>query len=283
MPNGDNIANVGDLMEMESQGHLIVRVMGEMDPIGDVRTHGEYSKKSELNEFMSGNVEVGDLENTVPSWISDHLRERSHMTTEVTQYPSSLREDPSDNEGSPLVDNDESPSVDTRPSSERETNIMTQGKLDRLRKSSSIPSRIQIRLSDADETITSTRLGDGAFYEATFQAGEAEENPAMRYPSNVNGWKNKFFFISTDNWEFAHGKSQGLGVLRVLRSWSTPSQRCNVLPALTEIEQQRFDQISNTPERGQFYPIKDVLRSKSFLRSFALNFKKMASNGGSNA
>ena len=51
---------------------------------------------------MSNNVDVGDLENTFPSWISDHLGERSYMTTEVTQ--SSPRKDSSDSKGSPLID-----------------------------------------------------------------------------------------------------------------------------------------------------------------------------------
>ncbi|GFZ15693.1 hypothetical protein Acr_25g0001020 [Actinidia rufa] len=54
MSNGDSTANVGDLVEMESQGHLILRVTGEMDKIGigDVKTYGEHSRKSELNEVI---------------------------------------------------------------------------------------------------------------------------------------------------------------------------------------------------------------------------------------
>ena len=111
---------------------------------------------------MSGNVEVGDLENTLLSWISDHLGERSYMKIEVTQYPSSLREDPFDNKGSP--------SVGTRPLPKK-TNIMTQHELDRLRESCSFPSGVQIRLSEVDETIVSTHLGKVAFYEVAFQAG----------------------------------------------------------------------------------------------------------------
>ena len=66
---------------------------------------------------MSNNVNIGDLENTLPSWISDHLGEQSYMTIEVTQYPSYPREDYSDSEGSP--------SIDTRLPLERETNMMT--------------------------------------------------------------------------------------------------------------------------------------------------------------
>ena len=34
MPNGDSTANVGDLLEIHSQGHLILRVTGEMDKEG---------------------------------------------------------------------------------------------------------------------------------------------------------------------------------------------------------------------------------------------------------
>ena len=59
MQNGNNTANVGDLVEMESQSYLILRVTGEMDKIeiGDMRNHGEHSRKSELNEVIaSGKV-----------------------------------------------------------------------------------------------------------------------------------------------------------------------------------------------------------------------------------
>ncbi|GFZ05248.1 hypothetical protein Acr_17g0008200 [Actinidia rufa] len=67
------------------------------------------------------------------------------MMTKVTQYPYSPREDSSGNDGSP--------SIDTRPPLERETNIMTQGELDHLQESCSFPARIQIKLPEADETI----------------------------------------------------------------------------------------------------------------------------------
>ena len=52
---------------------------------------------------MSGNVNVRDVENTLPSWISDYLGECSYMDTEVTEYPSSPREDSPGNEGDPSV------------------------------------------------------------------------------------------------------------------------------------------------------------------------------------
>ena len=46
---------------------------------------------------MSSRSDVGDLENladSLPSWISKHLGEKSFMIDEVNQLPSSPREDP---------------------------------------------------------------------------------------------------------------------------------------------------------------------------------------------
>ena len=76
---------------------------------------------------MFGNISIKDVENSPPSWIFNHLGERSYMDTKVTEYPSSPRED------SPVNGGD--PSVDTRSPPERETHIMTQDELDRLRES----------------------------------------------------------------------------------------------------------------------------------------------------
>ena len=55
MPNGDSTTNVGDLVEIESQGYPILRVADEIDQlgIGDMRTgggRGRHSRKSNLIE-----------------------------------------------------------------------------------------------------------------------------------------------------------------------------------------------------------------------------------------
>ncbi|GFY81552.1 SAUR-like auxin-responsive protein family [Actinidia rufa] len=127
---------------------------------------------------------------------------------------------------------------------------------------------IQIRLPETNEIIVSTRPDEVAFYEVAFQFKKfalslnefrhlfdlfnnlkpdfgclyfkVRPNLTMLrgYPSNVKGWK-KFFFILGDNWEFAHGVSQELGVPRVLRSWITPDRCCNMPLVLTENEQER--------------------------------------------
>ena len=54
-------------------------------------------------------------------------------------------------------------------------------------------------------------------------------------------------------------------------------------PVLTEHKQERFDQIYDTLDQGQFYSVRDILHSKSFLRSSALDSRKMVSNGRDNS
>ena len=109
---------------------------------------------------MSGNADVGDLGNSLPSWIFDHLGSKSYMSAKVTQLPSSHKEDPLSPKGSP--------SVDIRPPLERETNTMTQGELDHLRESYSFLDGIQIRLHEVGETIMSACSDEVGFYEAIF-------------------------------------------------------------------------------------------------------------------
>ena len=51
---------------------------------------------------------------------------------------------------------------------EKEANIMTLEELDLLRETYSFSQSVQIRLSEENETITSARPGEVAFYEAYF-------------------------------------------------------------------------------------------------------------------
>ena len=87
---------------------------------------------------MSNKTNLGDSENFLPSWISNHLGEKSYMTDEVNILPSSPRKDFSSSEGNPLGIH--------LPSLDLEENIMPLDDLDRLRESCFIPSNVQIRL-----------------------------------------------------------------------------------------------------------------------------------------
>ncbi|GFY91687.1 hypothetical protein Acr_08g0000830 [Actinidia rufa] len=82
---------------------------------------------------MSNRAHVGDS-NSLPSWISDHLGEKSYMEDEVIRLHSSPREDPSSPESSPSV---------ALPLIEREEG----------------------------ETIMSTHPSEVAFYKVAFHAG----------------------------------------------------------------------------------------------------------------
>ena len=87
---------------------------------------------------MSSRADVGDLDNSLLSWVSEHLGEKSFMTDEVNGLPSSPQEE--------SFDHGENPEMENRPPPEREVSIMTQGKLNHLRESCSFLSGIQARL-----------------------------------------------------------------------------------------------------------------------------------------
>ena len=108
---------------------------------------------------MSNSADVGDLEN---------LGEKSYMTEKVNQLPSSPPEE------SPLQDDSsdhrEDPEMSTSSPLEKETNVMTQGDLDRLREAYSFPAKIWTRIPEESKTILSTRRGEVAFYKVIFSA-----------------------------------------------------------------------------------------------------------------
>ncbi|GFY93766.1 cytochrome P450, family 81, subfamily H, polypeptide 1 [Actinidia rufa] len=192
--------------------------------------------------FMSHNPDVvnsGNLD-SLPSWISDHLGEgSSYMTDEVNQSSASPME------GSPSLETN--PLVAIHSSVEEKNNIMTLEEPNSLRESYSFPPGVQARLPEEGETIVSARQGEVAFYEATFPAGlRFSIHPTIRnlfslnsnpkpdqgwlyfkarykktllggYPSNVKGWKSKFFFVSGDEWEFPEGSPRE-GAPRVPRT-----------------------------------------------------------------
>ena len=98
---------------------------------------------------MSRRVNVGNLENlenSLLSWIFEHLEEKSYMTDEVNQLPSSPFEESPIRDDS--FDNKEDPEMATRTSFEKELNFMAQGDLDRLRETYSFSIRIQARIPE---------------------------------------------------------------------------------------------------------------------------------------
>ncbi|GFY97203.1 hypothetical protein Acr_11g0015090 [Actinidia rufa] len=277
--NGDDLAR--------SPGLVLPRLRG----FGDKHRLGRsWATSSEM-------ARSGDLD-SLPSWISDHLGQGSpYMTDEVNQSPSSPME------GS----HEESSLVAIHPSIEEKTNIMTLEELNALRDIYSFPSGVQIRLPEEGETITSTRPGEVAFYEAAFPAGlrfpvhntirysislsefrnlfslnsnhkpdqgwlyfKARNKKVLLggYPSNVKGWKSKFFFVSGDEWEIPEEKSRK-GAARVPRTWGILDKHCNNPPRLFDDEMKVFEEIFRSVEESGRFSVPVLLDSKSFCRVFA--------------
>ncbi|GFZ06763.1 hypothetical protein Acr_18g0009330 [Actinidia rufa] len=85
------------------------------------------------------------------------------------------------------------------------------------------------------------------------------------YPSNVKGWKSKFFFISGDEWEIPEGTSQE-GAPRVPRTWGIPDKHCNNPPRLYGDEPKVFEEIFWSVEKIGRFSIPVLLDSKSYCR-----------------
>ncbi|GFZ14743.1 hypothetical protein Acr_24g0009330 [Actinidia rufa] len=186
---------------------------------------------------------------------------------------------------------------------------MTQGELDRLQESCSFPVRIQIRLPKVDETITSARLGDVIFYEAAFlftPQSEGYWHVINIYPAQLvpNAWRsiisalvlwqfkkfalslNEFRLVfgifnnpkSDSGWLYFKARLKSLEFRRV-RDRRVPQVSCS---SFTKFSILSLSNIALTLS-GQFYPIKDVLRLKSFPRSFSLDSRQMVASGKDNA
>ncbi|GFZ11287.1 hypothetical protein Acr_22g0006850 [Actinidia rufa] len=143
------------------------------------------------------------------------------MTTDVTQYPSSPRED-SFGIQIRLLEADET-IASTHPGEVAFYEAAFQAGL-------RLPIHPTIKRILVYYKVSPTQLAPNAWHVfgifnnpkpkfwMTLLQGKVEENPAWGYPINVKGRKKDFFFISGDNWEFAHGQSRELGVPMVPRS-----------------------------------------------------------------
>lgn len=109
--------------------------------------------------FMSSKTNLGneESEQSLPSWISDHLGRKSYID-ETNQSPSFP----------PILIN--SPKMDTS-SLTKESNVMSQAELDNLGATYSFPPGVRLRIPGDGEPILSAHQGEVAFYEAAFLAG----------------------------------------------------------------------------------------------------------------
>ncbi|GFS36965.1 hypothetical protein Acr_00g0048950 [Actinidia rufa] len=289
--------------------------------------------------FMFSKTNLGgeESEQSLPSWISDHLGAKSYID-ETSQSPSFP----------PIPPN--SPEMDTS-SLTKEGNVMSQAELDKLGSTYSFPSGVRLRIPGDGETILSARQGEVAFYEAAFLAGlrlpihptirkilihykicpaqlspnawrsvicslviwrhfkrhmscdefrclyslsplpdsgwyyfkaRPEKNLLRGSPSNVKGWKTRFFFASWDEWEFPSGMAASDTTIRVPRSWGTPGKSCNKLPTLSEVDAKRTEAIFGKIEPGGYFEVSKVLGLRTFRKHFAVGCTALSTSGGDN-
>ncbi|GFZ00558.1 hypothetical protein Acr_14g0001930 [Actinidia rufa] len=282
---------------------------------------------------MSHKINLGDEEfgKSLPSWIFDHLGGKSYISDEVTRSSLLLKKQTAH------------PEMDTS-SLTKETNIMSQADLNKLREKYSFPSGVQLRIPGEGETILSVRKGEVAFYEAAFLASlglpihptirrilshykicpaqlspnawrsvvcslviwryykchmscneyrylyslsplpnsgwyyfkaRPEKNLLRGSPSNMKGWKKRFFFASRDEWEFFPSMPASEGIPQV------PS--CNTLLALTEVEAKRMAEVLGKVEPGGYFDVLKVLGSWTFNKHFAIDRMEISTSVGDNA
>ncbi|GFZ02199.1 hypothetical protein Acr_15g0008080 [Actinidia rufa] len=227
---------------------------------------------------MSSKTILGneESEQSLPSWISDHLGGRSYID-ETNQSPSFP----------PVLTN--SPKMDTS-SLNKESNVMSQAELDNLGATYSFPPGVRLRIPGDGDTILSARQGEvlilpqphypirGWYY---FKA-RPEKNLLRGSPSNVKGWKTRFFFASGDEWEFSSGTAASDSIPRVLRSWGTPGKSCNKLLTLSEVDAKRTEAVFGKIEPKGYFEVSKVLGSRTFRKYFTAGCTTLSTSGGDN-
>ncbi|GFZ19762.1 hypothetical protein Acr_28g0004670 [Actinidia rufa] len=101
------------------------------------------------------------------------------------------------------------------------------------------------------------------------------------YPSNVKGWKSKFFFVSGDEWEIPEGTPRE-GVPRVPRTWGIPDKHCNNPPRLYSDKPKVFEEIFRSVEQSGRFSVPVLLDSKSYRRVFVSPGSRASRTAGDN-
>ncbi|GFZ21395.1 hypothetical protein Acr_29g0005570 [Actinidia rufa] len=122
-------------------------------------------------------------------------------------------------------------------------------------------------------------LPDSGWY---YFKARPEKNLFRGSPSNIKGWKTRFFFASGDEWEFPSGVVASDTTPRVPRSWGTPGKSCNKLPTLSEVDAERMEAIFGKIEPGGYFKVSKVLGSRTFKKHFAVGCSVLSTSGGDN-
>ncbi|GFY80953.1 hypothetical protein Acr_01g0007620 [Actinidia rufa] len=120
-------------------------------------------------------------------------------------------------------------------------------------------------------------LPDSGWY---YFKARPEKNLLRGSPSNVKGWKTRFFFCLGGR----VGVSPGRGCQR---EFTTSSQilgntSCNKLPSLSEVDAKRMEAVFGKIEPGGYFEVSKVLNSRTFKRHFAGGCSAFSTSGRDN-
>ncbi|GFZ06495.1 hypothetical protein Acr_18g0006650 [Actinidia rufa] len=265
--------------------------------------------------FMSFNTNlVGEeSEQSLPSWISDHLGAKSYID-ETTQSTSS-----------PIPTNSSKMDIS---SLNKESKRHVPGRSGQPRDDVFIPPRVRLRIPGDGETILSARQGEVAFYEVAFLASlrfpihptirdilihyqicPAQLSPnawrsvicslviwrifkrhlsvanselAPRIPEQRKGVEDEVLFASRDEWELAPARLPARVYYEFPDLWGTPGKSYNKLPTLSEVDAKRMEAVFGKIEPGGYFEVSKVLNSRTFTRHFAGGCSAFSTSGGDN-
>ncbi|GFZ12476.1 tetratricopeptide repeat (TPR)-like superfamily protein [Actinidia rufa] len=223
--------------------------------------------------FMFSKINLGGEESEqIPAFL-DIRSSRGEVL-----YMKSIFDETSQSPSSPPPN---SPKMDTS-SLTKEGNVMTQAELDKLGSTYSFPLR-DTTPDSWDDARQFCQLAKASHLFAGDLALLQTSHDLFRgSPSNVNGWKTRFFFASGDEWEFPSGVVASDTITRVPRSWGTPGKSCNKLPTLSEIDAKRTEAILGKIEPGDYFQVSKVLGSRTFNKHFAVGCTALSISGGDN-
>ncbi|GFY85846.1 hypothetical protein Acr_04g0005840 [Actinidia rufa] len=188
---------------------------------------------------MSFNTNLGgeESEQSLPSWISDHLGAKSYIdvTNQSTSSP-------------PIPTNSSKMDIS---SLNKESNVMSQAELDNLGTTYSFPQGVRLRIPGDGETILSARQFEVAFYEAAFLAGLRCLYSLSPLPDS--GW---YYFKARPEKNLLRGSPSNV------KGWKT-RESCNKLPTLSEVDAKRMEAVFGKIEPGGYFEVSKILSSRT--------------------
>ncbi|GFY97651.1 hypothetical protein Acr_12g0001920 [Actinidia rufa] len=222
--------------------------------------------------FMFSKTNLGgkESEQSLPSWISDHLGAKSYID-ETSQSPSFP----------PIPPN--SPEMDTSGLT-KEGNVMSQAELDKLGSTYSFPSGVRLRTPGMARQFyppAKARIPEqrkGVEDEVLFCLGGTSGSSLRAWPPAI---------LLHEFPDLGERQVSSYFVFFGLRHYGSPDMRfsgksCNKLPTLSEVDAKRTEAIFGKIEPGGYFEVSKVLGSWTFRKHFAVGCTALSTSGGDN-